>query len=127
MPRRPRVLLLTHRVPFPPDRGDRIRAFHLLRNLAKHADVTVACPVRKPLTDPQRKAFQKYAKGVILEIDTPAARLRRLATARLKGEALTPANFFLPKLAQRLVDVHTADPFDAVVAFCTGMHGYVQR
>ncbi|MGJ3628078.1 hypothetical protein AB5I41_15880 [Sphingomonas sp. MMS24-JH45] len=33
------ILFLAHRVPFPPDRGDRIRSFHVLRHLAARARV----------------------------------------------------------------------------------------
>ncbi len=34
-----KVLLLTHRIPFPPDKGDKIRSFHLLSNLAASHEV----------------------------------------------------------------------------------------
>ncbi|WP_249025659.1 TIGR03087 family PEP-CTERM/XrtA system glycosyltransferase [Erythrobacter sanguineus] len=37
------ILFLTHRVPFPPDRGDRIRAHHLLKALARMGPVHVGC------------------------------------------------------------------------------------
>ena len=37
------ILFLAHRVPFPPDRGDRIRAHHLLKCLARLAPVHVGC------------------------------------------------------------------------------------
>jgi sugar transferase (PEP-CTERM/EpsH1 system associated) len=30
------ILFLAHRVPYPPDRGDKIRSFHILRHLARH-------------------------------------------------------------------------------------------
>ena len=40
---RPRVLFLVHRVPYPPDKGDRIRSYHLLRYLSRCADVFLAC------------------------------------------------------------------------------------
>lgn len=33
------LLFLAHRVPFPPDRGDRIRSFHVLRHLSAHARI----------------------------------------------------------------------------------------
>jgi hypothetical protein len=33
------VLFLAHRVPYPPDRGDKIRGFHMLRHLAGHRRV----------------------------------------------------------------------------------------
>ncbi len=37
------VLFLAHRVPFPPDRGDRIRSHHLLKALARSGPVHVGC------------------------------------------------------------------------------------
>jgi sugar transferase (PEP-CTERM/EpsH1 system associated) len=39
----PGVLFLAHRAPFPPDRGDRIRAHHLLKALARLGPVHVGC------------------------------------------------------------------------------------
>lgn len=37
------ILFLAHRIPFPPNRGDKIRAHHLLKELTKHAPVHVGC------------------------------------------------------------------------------------
>ena len=37
------ILFLAHRIPFPPNRGDKIRAHHLLKALAKLAPVHVGC------------------------------------------------------------------------------------
>jgi sugar transferase (PEP-CTERM/EpsH1 system associated) len=37
------VLFLAHRIPFPPDRGDKIRSWHMLRHLAGLARVHLAC------------------------------------------------------------------------------------
>lgn len=37
------ILFLAHRVPFPPDRGDRIRSHHLLKELARLGPVHVGC------------------------------------------------------------------------------------
>ena len=37
------ILFLAHRIPFPPDRGDKIRSHHLLRYLAERARVHVGC------------------------------------------------------------------------------------
>jgi hypothetical protein len=30
------LLFLVHRIPFPPNKGDKVRSFHLLRHLAQH-------------------------------------------------------------------------------------------
>src|SRR5207302_8225041 len=45
-----RVLYLTHRVPFPPDKGDRIRNYHLLRQMAKRGRVWLGCLADEPVT-----------------------------------------------------------------------------
>lgn len=37
------VLFLAHRIPFPPDRGDKIRSCHVLRHIAALAQIHVAC------------------------------------------------------------------------------------
>ena len=37
------ILFLCHRVPFPPDRGDKIRSCHMLKRLAQVAPVHVGC------------------------------------------------------------------------------------
>ena len=37
------ILMLAHRIPFPPDRGDKIRSHHILKKLVRMAPVHVAC------------------------------------------------------------------------------------
>lgn len=37
------ILFLAHRIPYPPDRGDKIRSWHLLRHLSERARVHLAC------------------------------------------------------------------------------------
>ena len=36
---RPRLLFLSHRIPYPPEKGEKIRAWHILEHLAKQWDV----------------------------------------------------------------------------------------
>ncbi len=38
-----RVLFVASRHPVPPDRGDKLRNYHLVKGLARHADVTLVC------------------------------------------------------------------------------------
>jgi len=37
------ILFIAHRIPFPPDRGDKIRSHHILKWLAAQGPVHVAC------------------------------------------------------------------------------------
>lgn len=42
------LLFLVHRIPFPPNKGDKVRSFHLLRHLAKHYRVWLGTFVDDP-------------------------------------------------------------------------------
>ena len=37
------ILFLAHRIPYPPDRGDKIRSFNILKEMGRHARVHLAC------------------------------------------------------------------------------------
>ncbi|MGC8523113.1 MAG: TIGR03087 family PEP-CTERM/XrtA system glycosyltransferase [Acidibrevibacterium sp.] len=42
------LLFLSHRIPYPPDKGEKIRAFHILRHLARDHRVHVGCLIDDP-------------------------------------------------------------------------------
>ncbi len=63
-----RVLFLTHRLPYAPNRGDRIRAYHMLRFLQCHAEVDVLALAHD--------AMEELAAGGRLAGDHPAADAR---------------------------------------------------
>ena len=46
-----RILYVTHRVPYPPDRGDRIRTWNILKFLAERASVDLACLADEPASE----------------------------------------------------------------------------
>ena len=43
-----KILFLAHRIPYPPNKGDKIRSFHQLQYLAKRHEVWCACFVDDP-------------------------------------------------------------------------------
>ena len=43
-----RVLFVASRHPVPPNRGDKLRTYHLARGLARHAEVTLVCFGEEP-------------------------------------------------------------------------------
>ena len=61
-----RVLLLTHRLPYAPNRGDRVRAYHLLRGLAQRADVDLLSLVH----DDEEEAHARDLDGVAASVTT---------------------------------------------------------
>ena len=61
------ILFLSHRVPFPPDRGDKIRSHHLLRGLAKIAPVHVATFGETAQDMEQKRELKAIAKSHVLK------------------------------------------------------------
>ncbi len=61
---RPRVLYVTHRVPFPPDKGDRIRNYHVLRQLSKRARVWLLALADEPVPDSTRSELARLCERV---------------------------------------------------------------
>jgi polysaccharide biosynthesis protein PslH len=43
-----RILMLSHRIPYPPHTGDKVRAFHVARHLARGHDLALACLADDP-------------------------------------------------------------------------------
>lgn len=119
--RRRRVLMLTHRMPYPPDRGDRIRAWHLLKLLAEHFDVALAATTHEPVAAEQFDAVMDCARTLAVEPLRPTTSRIRAVGGWLLGRAGTPEYFFRSTLARQILQWHADRPFDAVLTFCTGM------
>ena len=60
------MLFLTHRVPHPPNRGDRIRTFHFLQHLAARCDVWLGCLADEPVSDESVRVLQGLCRRVAI-------------------------------------------------------------
>ncbi|MBI1337961.1 MAG: TIGR03087 family PEP-CTERM/XrtA system glycosyltransferase [Phycisphaera sp.] len=124
--RKPRVLLLTHRLPYPPDRGDRIRSYNLLKLLAQHTELGVACTSDDPVWLQHHQLLMTMAQRVAIQpISNNWGKLKG-AIALATGKPVTPACFYRQGLADSILQWHEQQPFDTVLTFCTGMVQYAR-
>lgn len=116
-----RVLYLTHRVPYAPNRGDRIRAFHTLRVLARAgAEVYVLALAHDALEERSAAALHDLSSAWEV-VRVPLWRNRLRGAAALAGS--TPLTHLLldsPALPGAIVRAAAWRP-DVVLAFCTGV------
>jgi len=83
------LLFLAHRIPFPPNKGDKIRSFHLLRHLSERYDIHLGAFVDDPDDWPYRDALKPWCKSIkLLPLHPRSAKLASLV-GLLTGEALT--------------------------------------
>jgi polysaccharide biosynthesis protein PslH len=84
------VLFLAHRVPFPPDRGDKIRSHHLLKGLAKLGPVHVGTFGETPQDMAQKAALAEIARThALIERSKPLPLAGLEALVRRKPVSLT--------------------------------------
>lgn len=121
---RRKILFLSHRVPFPPNKGDKIRTFHQLERLAASHDVYCACFVDCPEDRVHAAALRQWCREtVIVEWRRPAAKLRALA-GLLKAAPMTLAAYESAPFHAQLAELSSRVRFDAVVAFSACMAPY---
>ena len=122
---RPDVLLLTHRVPYPPDKGDRIRTFNLLRFLSRHAAVHLASLADEPVPDETRRVLQRYCQRVAI---APLGSSRWLGgfASLARGGSISEGVFRSSELARTLKTWAADTPFRAAVASASSVAPYLR-
>lgn len=93
------LLFLAHRIPYPPNKGDKIRAWHILKHLTAHYRVRLGCLVDDPhdrvyIADLERHCAEVKA----VSVSPLRQRVRSLAGFR-PGQPLSATYFHSPELA----------------------------
>jgi sugar transferase (PEP-CTERM/EpsH1 system associated) len=116
-----RVLFLTHRLPYAPNRGDRVRAYHILKHMAGYAQVDVVSLVHDEEEASHAGDLAAFTSSVTV-VQVP--RLRnlvlsglRLPTNRATTHSMLDAAGLLPAISRV---VQRSRP-DLVFAFCSGV------
>ncbi|MBL8753875.1 MAG: TIGR03087 family PEP-CTERM/XrtA system glycosyltransferase [Planctomycetes bacterium] len=125
-PTRPiRVVFLCQRVPWPPDRGDRITTWHFLQHLLQRgADVFVGCFAEEE-RDAEGVAFlAKNCREVVAPFLSRKSRKLTSLRGLLTGEALTLPFFRDRGLAAAVARQAAAGPIDLVHVYSSSMAQY---
>jgi sugar transferase (PEP-CTERM/EpsH1 system associated) len=119
------LLYLAHRIPYPPNKGDKIRSWNELRYLAARHTVHLGCLVDEPSDMQHVETLRRLVASMeAVRLDVRRARLRSLVGLVQPGP-LSVRYFSSPRL-QRYVDrVLASQPIDAIVLFSSPMAAYV--
>ena len=122
-----KVLYLTHRFPYPPDKGERIRAFRQIEGLSRRHDVWLACLEREPIKPEARAFMERMCRSVYVTRQTRWSSLARGALGLLKGGTVTQSFHRSRRLESALTQWSDAVPFDAVIALSACMAPYAMN
>lgn len=123
---RPRVLMITHRFVHPPNRGDRIRTWHTLMELSRHADVSLACVADEPIRTDHWEAVYAHVERLAIEPMPHGGKPAAVARALASGRSVTEEAFYSPALHRTIREWAEDFDFDAVLGVCTSTARYLE-
>src|SRR5207253_297826 len=90
---KPDILFLAHRAPYPLDKGDRIRTYHILRFLSSRAHVHLACLADEPVTKEAQRALAEVSVRLHIISLGKTTRLLRGLGSLVCGRTVTEGAF----------------------------------
>jgi sugar transferase (PEP-CTERM/EpsH1 system associated) len=120
------ILFLCHRIPYPPDKGDKIRSHALLKHLAKRHRVHLACFVDDPADMAHTETVRQLAGGECIFVPLGSAgKFLSAAKAILSGQPITTAWFGSRSINQWVSALVRARKIDRAFVFSSAMAPYV--
>lgn len=123
---RPRVLYITHRAPWPPDRGDRIRTWNILKFLATNADVDLICLADEPVSAEARSELQAVTRRLAIVSHGGRSRYIRGAISLALGRTVTEGLFESRMVRAIAQQWSSTAKYTAAIASSSGIARYVQ-
>lgn len=114
-----RLLFLAHRVPYPPDKGERVRGYHELRKLAEGFRVTLVAFARAEEERTAAEALRHWCEKIVLVPSAGRPGPLKILGAITRGRSLTQAMFQEPNVERMLRE--QPEPFDLAVGYSSGV------
>ncbi len=120
------LLFLAHRVPYPPDKGEKIRAWHIFRHLARTHRIHLGCFIDDPADAPRLGELQTLCADLAcFPLDRRSQKLKALLRVR-PGQPLS-LGYFQDRRLQRWVDAKLAAGISRAFVFSSAMAGYLMH
>ena len=119
------ILFVCNRIPFPPNKGEKIRSFHLIKHLSEKHNIFLysLCDSKKDLR--HKKELAKYCSSVNLYRIHPLLSSLRALTYFFTKYPFTFAYFFSYKMKHNIKKAIRKEPFDMIFAYCSSSAQYI--
>lgn len=119
------ILFLSHRIPYPPDKGEKIRAYHILAHLAKKHTIHLGAFVDDPADMRHAEALRQLIGGECLLLPLGIAARMKMAAAMARGAPLSTSYFASGKMARWVDATLRRHRIDRAILFSTAMAPYL--
>jgi len=118
------ILYIAHRLPYPPNKGEKIRAFHQIQQLARNNTVHLCSFVDDPADFPHRSALNQHCASVEVVYRSGALVPLLAAVTLLKRQPLSVALFSRKSLKKKVLQKLATEQFDCIVVSSSSMAQY---
>ncbi len=119
------VLFLCHRLPWPPDKGDKIRSYHVLRRLAEHYRVYLGTFVDDPADWQYLAPVEALCAEVCVRPLKPWSARWRAVASLARGEALT-VGIYRDRVMRRWIEgLLTEHKLDLALCYSSGVAPFI--
>ena len=118
------ILFLAHRVPYPPDRGDKIRSWHLLRAMCKFARVHLVALCDDARDLEHLDFLRSVAASVHVEMRN-TSKTRAMAAALLSHQPASVCAFASQALQAHVNELLASQPISTIFAYSGQMAQFV--
>ena len=122
-----RILFAAHRVPFPPNKGDKLRSFNEIVFLSKNHDIDLFCLAHNDTDLGYKQELEKYCRSVTIVREGTLISNIRASMALLGRGSFTRAYFRSPRLQAAISAALTSNNYDAVFVYCSSMASYFEK
>ncbi len=120
------LIFIAHRIPYPPDKGEKIRGFNLLKHLSRSYRIHLGCLVDDPADMQHLPVLREWCVDVAgFPIDKRRQKLKALAKFR-PGRPLMLDYYSHPDLQRWVRDSMARQHMDVVYIFSVAMAPYVE-
>ena len=120
-----KVLYITHRVPWPPDRGDRIRTWNILRFLAARSRVDLLCLSDEPVSKETLETLKRVTHRLAIVPHRGMARYVNGLKSVACGHSITEGMFWSKPASEVLRRWSAESPWNAAIASSSGVAQYL--
>ncbi len=120
-----KILYIAHRIPYPPNKGDKIRSFNEIKYLSTNHEIHLACLADDPKDLIHEDELKKYCKTVkVVLINPKIAKLKTIIYLFTKKPLSVPY-FYSTKLQRTVDQLLSTNSFDVIFCFSSPMAEYV--
>ena len=121
------ILFIVHRIPYPPNKGDKIRSFNELKYLSRKHEIHLVCLADDPEDLKYVDHLKRYCKTVnVVHINPKLAKLKSIIYLFSRKPLSVP--YFYSKKLQKTIDyLLSSIIFDCIFCFSSPMAEYIFR